>query len=458
MQDIQRRYEKVLDQAKAVGQQHVLRFWSQLNDSQKDQLLRQLEDLDFQQIDRLARDCVRQATPFELPKTIEPAPQFPVQPDSPQTAELYRKAWQAGEQALSEGKVCAFTVAGGMGTRLGFDGPKGCYAIAPVTGKTLFQLFAEYILNCRRRYSEKIRWYIMTSDANHEATVAFFEQHDRFGLPKDDVRFFQQGMMPAFDTDGRLLLDAPDSLALSPDGHGGSLRALRRAGVLDELRRRQVDHISYFQVDNPLVRCLDPHFVGLHILEGSEMSSKSIPKAEDKERVGNFVIGDGRLMVIEYSDLPDELAVERNADGARRYDGGSIAIHVIARAFVERITEGGLRLPWHRAVKKVPFVDESGRRIEPTEPNAVKLEQFVFDAIPLADRPIVVQTDRKEEFSPVKNATGVDSAETTRRDLVARAARWLAEADIHVGGGGDGQPCPVEISPLRAVFPHDLKG
>jgi UDP-N-acetylglucosamine/UDP-N-acetylgalactosamine diphosphorylase len=187
------------------------------------------------------------------------------------------------------------------------------------------------------------------------------------------------------------------------------------------------------------------------------MSSKSLAKADDLEKVGNFVIGDGKLMVIEYSDLPDTLAHAKNADGSRKFDAGSIAIHILSRKFVERITEGDLKLPYHRAVKKVPYVDNKGQQIKPTEPNAVKLEQFIFDAIPMAKNSIVFQTKREEEFSPVKNAEGVDSAQTCRRDLVARAARWLEKANIVVQRNTDGQPASaLEISPLRAIFPQDL--
>ena len=457
MQDIQRRYEELLARARAVGQEHVFRYWQELTASQKASLLTEVAGLDFERIKRLVRDCVVKATAFGLPKEIKPAPFYPAAPGDGRQEAFYRQAWEAGEQALRDGKVCAFTVAGGVGTRLGFDGPKGCYRIGPVTGKTLFQLFAEYLLHCRRRYRETIRWYIMTSRANHQATGDFFQANNYFGLPADAVGFFEQGMMPAFGPDGKLLLDQKYALALSPDGHGGSLRALRASGTLAEMKRLGIEHLSYFQVDNPLVRCLDPHFIGLHVLAGSEMSSKSVPKAEDKEKVGNFVVGDGKLMVIEYLDLPDRFAYAKDPDGSRTFDAGSIAIHAIARTFVERITEDDLQLPYHRAVKKVPYVNEQGRRVDPSEPNAVKLEQFVFDAIPLARNAIVVETVRKEEFSPVKSETGVDSAETARRDLIARASRWLERAGVSVAlDPQTHQPFPIEISPLRAIFPDDL--
>jgi UDP-N-acetylglucosamine/UDP-N-acetylgalactosamine diphosphorylase len=267
------------------------------------------------------------------------------------------------------------------------------------------------------------------------------------------VRFFEQGVMPAFSTDGHVLLDDKHSVSFSPDGHGGSLLALRRSGALEEMAKAGIDYISYIQVDNPLVRIIDPLFIGLHALTESEMSSKTIPKADDLERVGNFVVGDGKTMVIEYSDLPESLAHERDEKGNRRYDAASIAIHVLSRQFVERLTKdsGSFGLPWHRAVKKVPYVNESGQQVKPDSPNAIKLEAFIFDAIPLADNPIILQTTRAEEFSPVKNATGVDSAETSRRDLNRRAACWIEEAGHTVPRTSDGEPDGTfEISPLLA--------
>ncbi len=295
----------------------------------------------------------------------------------------------------------------------------------------------------------------MTSEVNDEATRAFFDKHNYFGLDKNDVTFFAQGMMPAFGTDGKLLLAEKDSLALSADGHGGSLRALAKTGALDDLKKRGIEHLSYFQVDNPLVRVLDPLFIGLHANFESEMSSKSLPKAAAKEKVGNFCVGDGKLMVIEYSDLPDDVAEQADSEGNLKFNAGSIAIHVISVAFIDRLTSGGsLQLPWHRADKKVPHLGEP----DPQSPNGVKLEQFVFDAIPLAGNAIVYETMRSEEFSPVKNAEGGDSPATSRRDQVRRAARWLKAADVEVPTLSDGEPDAVlEISPLFADSADALK-
>jgi UDP-N-acetylglucosamine/UDP-N-acetylgalactosamine diphosphorylase len=294
---------------------------------------------------------------------------------------------------------------------------------------------------------------------NDAPTREFFKKHDYFKYNPANILFFQQGMMPAFDkSSGQMLLAEKDSLALSPDGHGGSLRALDKSGALADMKTRGVEHLSYFQVDNPLVHCIDPLFLGLHDLTGSEMSSKTIPKAHALEKVGNFVIGDGVLQVIEYSDLPENVAKQTASDGSLLFNAGSIAIHALRVSFIERLNHGGqLQLPWHRAEKKVPFVDEGGNLVKPEQPNAIKLEQFVFDAIPLAKDAIVYNTRRDEEFSPVKNATGDDSPATCLHDQIRRAAEWLESAGISVARANGEVAAVLEISPLFATGAEQVK-
>ena len=440
------------------GQTHLLRFWPKLDETRRRRLLDDLDQIDFERVMPLVESLVLCGPNVSLPERLTPASVLPHTADQAGES-VYREALERGRNAISEGRVAAFTVAGGQGTRLGFDGPKGAFEISPIRSACLFQLFAEYLLGTERRYGRRPPWYIMTSSSNHDATVDLFEAQGYFGLSAADVSFFQQGQMPAFGRDGRMLLSEPHRVALSPDGHGGSLSALSRSGSLSDMAERGVEVISYFQVDNPLVAAVDPLFVGLHETTGSEFSSKAVTKADDLERVGNFCEVDGKLQVIEYSDLSDELAQQRNPDGSRRFDAGSIAIHVFDRSFVERITSGGVeQLPWHRAEKKVPTVDDSGRPVTPDTPNAIKLESFVFDAIPLARNPMVMYTRRSEEFSPVKNAEGVDSAATARRDMICRAADWLATCGVSVRRSASGAAeAPIEISPAFALDAEDLK-
>jgi UDP-N-acetylglucosamine/UDP-N-acetylgalactosamine diphosphorylase len=443
----------------ACGQGHVFAFWDTLTSPQRAALLADLEQVDLERCLPLIETLVKRPPGLAVPGRIEPPEVLPAEPDAARRA-LYAQARQTGEQAVRDGRVAAFTVAGGQGTRLGLDGPKGALPISPVREACLFQLFAEMLLGTERRYGRRPRWYIMTSPSNHAQTLEVFERHRWFGLRPADVMLFPQRQMPAFLPDGRIAMAERHRLALSPDGHGGSLWALSASGALEDMRSRGIEYISYFQVDNPLVRAIDPLLIGLHIAGGSEMSSKAVTKAHDTERVGNFCRVDGRLCVIEYSDLPTELARARNPDGSRRFDAGSIAVHVLSRNFVERLTDSrsGVELPWHRAEKKVNVVDEQGRPVRPAQPNAVKLELFIFDAIPLAANPIVLYTPREEEFSPVKNAEGADSPATARRDLIRRAARWLESCGAAVPRDAQGEPeATIEISPAFALDVEDLR-
>ncbi|MEX0742408.1 MAG: UDPGP type 1 family protein, partial [Phycisphaeraceae bacterium] len=401
-QNLSERYERAQQTLKQVGQDHLLTFYKDLGTAEREQLLDQIESQDWALLSELVQTHVKRQPEAKLPETIEPAPYYPAQPPKKLHAR-YDQAREHGEQLIAEGKVAAFVVAGGQGTRLGWEGPKGTFPATPIEGKPLFCVFAEYLLKVEQKYGRAVPWYVMTSPVNDAATRAHFEENQFFGLDRGQVHFFPQGVVPSFDLDGRALLTEPGKLATNPDGHGGSLRALHTSGALQDMADRGIQHISYFQVDNPLVRCIDPLFIGLHAIDRAQMSSKMVVKAGPLERVGNFCLADGRVTVIEYSDLPDELAEQRNADGSLRFNAGSIAIHVIDVDFVRELNRGRFGLPFHRAVKKVPHVDlATGNRVEPTEPNAVKLETFVFDALPLCERSIVLETLRQDEFAPIK--------------------------------------------------------
>jgi UDP-N-acetylglucosamine/UDP-N-acetylgalactosamine diphosphorylase len=450
--------ETLRRRAEEAGQEHVFRFWDELSEERRERLLRGVAEVDFEELSRLVEELVQGEPTAEVPEDIEPAPFIPL-PTTDEERRRRDEMRRLGEDLIAAGRVGALTVAGGQGTRLGYDGPKGAFPIGPVSGRPLFQIFAEGILAARRAYGAPIPWYIMTSRANDQATRDFFEAHGYFDLPRSDVRFFVQGMMPAVDFEGRLILAAEDRLFWSPDGHGGTVRALERTGTLEDMRSRGVAHISYFQVDNPLVPPVDPVFIGYHAAADSEMSSKMVRKRGPEEKLGHFCISDGKLVVVEYSDMPKKLMEEPTDDGRLRFEAGSIAIHVIARSFVERLTDGErIGLPFHRADKKIAYVDEKGNHHEPEEASGIKFEMFIFDALPLAENPVVLEIDRAEEFSPVKNAEGDDSPATARRDMVRRAARRLREAGVEVPRD-DGEPTvQVEINPLLARNADELAG
>ena len=420
-------------------------------------LSKQVDALDWDELGAALEECIFKKEETGLPENYGPASYFPLSPETPEQELLYSRAFARGEELIRAGKTAAFTVAGGQGTRLGFDGPKGTLAVSPIKKKPLFQLFAEQLLGLSEKYGVVIPWYVMCSPLNLEATLAHFEDRKYYGLGEDNLKFFAQGVMPATDFEGNLLLASHDSLALSPNGHGGSLKALIDSGSVADMAERGIEHVSYFQVDNPLVSVVNPLLIGLHDLQRSDMSSRSLTKTGPFEKLGNFVsIGD-RVTIIEYSDLPEEKALEKDVEGRIKYRAGSPAIHVLRRDFIEQFASGEIKLPYHRAEKKVACLNEAGETLSPEEPNAVKFETFVFDALPLAKNPLILEADRLEEFSPVKNRTGVDSLESSQADQIKRAKRWLHNARHTVKEDAIVEICPRTFPSERALLEANLE-
>jgi UDP-N-acetylglucosamine/UDP-N-acetylgalactosamine diphosphorylase len=437
----------------ASGQAQVFAHADRLDESSQAALAADASEIDLEEIQELVDTLVKGKSSEQISfDGLQPAP-YIAHPKKGGSVSQWDEARRIGEAALRAGKVAAFTVAGGQGTRLGYDGPKGTFPVTPVSGKTLFAVFAEKIRAASLRYGVEIRWYIMTSIINHEATVNAFEENGYFGLSCDQVMFFSQGRMPAVDFEGRILLESQSSVAMSPDGHGGSLRALVRSGAIEQMKSEGIEAISYFQVDNPLVQCIDPAFIGFHLAQGSEMSSKMIPKAYPGEKVGHFCMQGESMCVVEYSDMPVEMQEERDPAGELRFIAGSIAIHILSVDFVDRLGSGDaeLKLPFHKAVKKIKTVDEEGNPVDPNEPNGIKFEMFVFDALPFAKNPVVIETLREDDFSPVKNPSGVDSAESCRDDQIRQWTRWLKAVGEDLKTDDSGLPAiTFEVSPLFA--------
>lgn len=432
-------------------QEHVLAFWDRLNDAERRDLIEQLQAID---LERLAQLYAERERTYQVPDTSRIKPLSIVPADAPDNAAMRTE----GEEALRRGEVAVLVVAGGQGSRLGFDHPKGMFAVGPVSRKSLFQVHAEKVLALGRRYGKQPPFLVMTSPATDAETREFFEQQRYFGLPKDEVFFFCQGTMPALDLEtGKLLREEPGRLFLGPDGHGGTLTALAKSGLLAGLRQRGIRHLFYFQVDNPLVKVADPIFLGRHIAQRSEASSKIVPKQGPKDRLGNLVLVDGRCTMIEYSDLPDSLAHETDANGRLRLWAGSPAIHIFDAAFLTRVTEGAGLLPFHIARKKVPYLDDKSQTVQPQTENALKFERFIFDVLPLAYRWLVMETSHREEFAPLKNADGTDSPKTVEAALSNLAADWLGRAGVEVPRTANGEPAvPLEISPLFALDADEL--
>lgn len=436
------------------GQEHLLAFWGELSPDQRARLVSDIESIDFALVDRLYRQRNAQPDVAAIIDRVQPPPIIRL------TAGTDRfspdEARKAGEQVLRSGRVGVLLVAGGQGTRLRFPHPKGMFPIGPVSNCSLFQIHVEKTVAAARRYRSRVPLYLMTSPATHDETVAYFSRHDRFGLAECDLQVFCQGTMPAVDAgSGKILLAEKHRVALSPDGHGGTLAALVRGGCLEQMQQRGIHHLFYFQVDNPLVHVCLPEFLGYHVLCGSEFSSQVVAKQTPADRVGNVVQVDGRLRVIEYSDLPDTLAGLRREDGSLLIGFGSIAVHVIDVEFLARMADHADALPFHIAQKQQPFIDPQGRPISPRGANAIKFERFIFDLMPWAKNAIAVEVDAREHFAPLKNASeesDTDTPETVRRQLADLHRRWLRQAGALVA-----DDVPVEISPLFALDAEELK-
>jgi UDP-N-acetylglucosamine/UDP-N-acetylgalactosamine diphosphorylase len=430
------------------GQGHIFDWWDELSKEEKDSLIGQLAEIDIDLIKQLAAEHLGGADALAAGKAkLEPAPVIPI-PRKAAEKKRERTAAKKGEEVLRSGQTAVFVVAGGQSSRLGLAYAKGIFPIMPISGKSLFQHHAEKVLALSRRYKVSIPLFLMTSQVNNEETKTFFEENGFFGLEKEDVFFLPQGMLPSIDFSGRITLKKKGALFMSPDGHGGALKTLARHAALDELKKRGIRYLFYFQVDNPLVRILDPVFLGHHVEEGAEMSSKVVEKKDPGEKVGVIGMLDGKPGVIEYSDLDKKEMNARGPDGRLLFSAGSIAIHLLNVAFIDTCNQGEFSLPYHKAEKKIPFLDETGVATAPEEPNGIKFETFVFDALRYAKKTVTMEVRREEEFAPVKNPTGEDSPDTSREALTALFRTWLEAAGFEVDGDGSQQ---IEISPLFAL-------
>lgn len=442
-------YNEAMDKLTQCEQTHLLRFHKLLSDTQLANLLRQIEELDVDSIRKMQEMLQSKLEKISFPD-IEPAPV--VELSERERSEMRN----IGEMLLKEGKVGIILVAGGQGTRLGFDGPKGCFEIGPVSKRSLYEIHARKVLSLQKRYFNNIPLYIMTSKENDLATRRFFVAHNYFDLSPEIVMFFKQGMFPAMFPDGRIIMDRPDHIFFSPDGHGGVLKAMQVNGILADMRKRGLSTIFYFQVDNPLVEIADSVFLGVHKSSGANMSLKVCAKRDPDESLGVVVSRKGRNMVVEYSELTKEQKHARDEKtGKLKFLYGSVAIHVFSLDFLEQMAS--TQLPLHIAHKKIPWCDDTGRTIVPDKPNGYKFEKFIFDVLPFAERSVNLVFAREEEFSPVKNAEGNDSPATVRRDMNLKYTRWLEQAGVKVPRDENNLPrVNIEIDPCFAASAEEL--
>ncbi|MCR5675592.1 MAG: UDPGP type 1 family protein [Lachnospiraceae bacterium] len=385
------------------GQSHVLQYWDELNEEQQEALLAQIDRTDFAVLENCAkRGHTYPRGEFAPMKTME----------LPEIASKREEFAETGREAIRNGKVAAVLLAGGMGTRLGSDNPKGMYDIGLTKHVYIFQRLIENLLDVVKETEAYPRLFIMTSEKNHDATTAFLKEHDYFGYRSDRVTFFMQDMAPASDYDGRVYMDSKWQISTSPNGNAGWFSSLIKAGLLPLVKEEGIEWMNIFAVDNVLQRIADPVFVGATIRAGVEAGEKVVRKNAPDERVGVVCLEDGRPSIVEYYELSQEMMDARDDKGEPAYNFGVILNYLFRMDALERIAKD--TLPLHVVEKKIPHMDENGQTVKPAEPNGCKFEQLVLDMIHQFSDCLPFEVEREREFAPIKNPTGVDSVESAR--------------------------------------------
>ena len=430
----------------AAGQEHVFDFWDELTETQRQQLLADARHIDPAAVNRHYTTVTQQERELRTspPKPSDLAP-FTAVTSLHLTPPALRQTWYTdGLRAIADGMVATVLMAGGQGTRLGSSAPKGCFDIGLPSGKSLFHLQADRLQRLRSLAAAAtgkavevvvLPWYIMTSIITHDATIAYFEAHSFFGLPPSSLVFFQQRELPALSpADGRILLEQKHRIALSPNGNGGLFDALHHSHSIADMRRRGVQSVHVYGVDNALVKVADPTLVGFARAHGSDCVNKVVLKEDPREKVGVMCLQRGHPHVVEYSEIPPALSELRDAAGRLVYSAGNIAQHYFTVDFLERAASSAL--PFHPAHKAVQSTSAAGVTSTPATPNALKLEMFIFDVFALSTSMRALAVERAEEFSGVKNKDGVDSPETAREAVRRLHRRWVEAAGGRVEGDG----------------------
>ncbi|KAL9011650.1 MAG: hypothetical protein Q9173_003528 [Seirophora scorigena] len=452
------------DKYTKAGQEHVFSFYDELSVPEKASLFERLQSFDPKYINEIAEKALHPTPSPDKSEetTLEPLPDTATASILDSKDEDIQSWYTSGLELVSKGQVAVVLMAGGQGTRLGSSDPKGCFNIGLPSQKSLFQIQAERIWKVQQlaeRDSGKkdivIPWYVMTSGPTRQATEKFFEEHDYFGLSKDNVSIFEQGVLPCISNDGKILLESKAKVAVAPDGNGGIYQALLTSNVRTDMRKRGIQHIHAYCVDNCLVKVADPVFIGFAAAKDVDIATKVVRKRNAKESVGLILQKNGKPDVVEYSEIDNATAEAKdsNKPDLLKFRAANIVNHYYSFRFLETIEEWVHQLPHHVARKKIPYVDiEKGETVKPTTPNGIKLEQFVFDVFPLTrlEKFACMEVKREEEFSPLKNAkgTGEDDPDTSKQDILNQGRRWVQ----NVGGMVESEVAPeetgVEVSPL----------
>ncbi|MHB8108436.1 MAG: UTP--glucose-1-phosphate uridylyltransferase [Syntrophorhabdaceae bacterium] len=436
-----------LSMLETFDQYHILEHYRSLTSHQKQAFLEFNHGLDFPLVFRLFKQFSTADVSRAKEISISPAEVICIPQNAAETPDV-EDARLMGESVIRKQKVTVLIVAGGQGSRLGFEGPKGTFPLSPLKGKTLFQLLAEQVKAISVRFSVTIPLLIMTSSDNHEDTIKFFKSNGFFGLPPGSVHFFSQALLPALSPEGDLILRDEVHLFTSPDGHGGSLKALSDSGILSKLISAGYEELFYCQVDNPLVKIADPVFLGYHSRAKADISTKVVRREDVSEKVGVYVNTEGKDRIIEYSDIDEKYMTALDEEGNIVYWAGNTAIHIFSLSFIKDLNRGGFALP-HHCAKKSAYVVSSDW--EPATIDVWKFETFVFDALPFAKSACCMEINREDEFAPVKNKDGRDSPQTAREAILSLHRRWLEKAGVTVP-----DDVRVEISPLFALGPRDV--
>ena len=403
------RLEEIKATLKKYGQEHLLNHYDKLDDKKKEELLKQIQEIDFELVNELYNSTKEKKTKEN--DKITPISYL----DKYKLKDDYKYYESIGKKAIKEGKLAAVTMAGGQGTRLGHNGPKGTYDIGLDSHKSLFELLADNLKEEGKKYEVIIPWFIMTSRENNKETVEFFEKNKYFGYQKNkNIFFFEQGELPMMDTEGKILIGEDGLIKLAADGHGGIYESLVKTKMTNKMRELGVEWVFIGGVDNCLVKMVDPVLMGIAIDKNVTVACKSVVKANPHEKVGVFCKKNGKPNVIEYSEITDEMAEATDENGELLYGESHILCNLFSIDAIERM--GAEPLPYHVAYKKAKYIDKDGNLVVPDSPNAYKFEAFLFDAFGEVDDMAVLRVKREEEFAPVKNSddAGVDCPKTAR--------------------------------------------
>ena len=391
-------YENALEILKKYGQEHVLAYYDELNVEEKQSLLLQIGEIDFSMFDVLKEKGTAGKT-----GSITPTAALTLD-----TIKEYEFAYKVlGETAIQKGQLALVMLAGGQGTRLGFDGPKGTYNIGLTRDLYIFECQVKTILTVVRTLGRWIHLYIMTSDKNYEATTSFFAEHKNFEYKEEYLHFFKQELVPSVDFNGKILMEAPSKICLSPNGNGGWFSSMKRAGLVEQLDKEGIRYINVFAVDNVLQKIADPVFLGAMMMEDYQSAAKVVKKADPYERVGVLCNLDGKPHIVEYYELTDDMRFEKNANGDYAYNYGVILNYIFQVLLNEN-------MPLHAAKKVIPYMNEKKELVKPAEPNGYKFETLALDMLQFMNDCLPFEVVRDYEFAPIKNAEGVDSPETAR--------------------------------------------